>query len=243
MFKHLISLISLIVLVSVNVGVCAAPLFYGQSYGFVVSDPAAFVTAMDKYRASAAGQQSPAMPVLGQNIVNGDYASTHQISVFYPSTEAMDMSRSLNAQSEDWRAFQATLRNIATPEWENMYAIMMAKVKKDPTEMSNAVSIVYGMTVKDPAGYIAAFEKLLESDAMANFPGNIYLGQNIASGNVKGTHFVTFVAESTGALVNNVMAVQTSAAMSDYLSAVADIRTLEATNMFREVKRWVPRGE
>ena len=69
MLKRLISLMSLIVLVSVNVGVYAAPLFYGQSYGFVVSDPAAFVAAMDKYRASAAGQQSPAMPVLGQNIV------------------------------------------------------------------------------------------------------------------------------------------------------------------------------
>ena len=83
MLKRLISLMSLIVLVSVNVGVYAAPLFYWQSYGFVVSDPAAFVAAMDKYRASAAGQQSPAMPVLGQNIVNGDYASTHQISVFF----------------------------------------------------------------------------------------------------------------------------------------------------------------
>ena len=51
---------------------------------------------------------------------------------------------------------------------------------------------------------------------------------------------MTFVAESTGALVSSVMAVQTSAAMADYLSAVGDIRTLEATNMFREVKRWAP---
>ena len=50
----------------------AAPLFYGQSYGFVVSDPARFVAAMDEYRASKAGQQSPAMPVLVQNMVNGD---------------------------------------------------------------------------------------------------------------------------------------------------------------------------
>ena len=53
----------------------ADPLFYGQSYGFVVSDPAGFVAAMDEYRASEAGQSSPAMPVLVQNIVNGDYAS------------------------------------------------------------------------------------------------------------------------------------------------------------------------
>ena len=106
--------------------------------------------------------------------------------------------------------------------------------------MTNPVSIVYSMSVKDPAEYVAAFGKLLESNEIKAFPGNIYLGQSIASGNVKGTHFVTFVAESTGALVSSVMAVQTSAAMADYLSAVGDIRTLEATNMFREVKRWAP---
>ena len=39
----------------------ANPLFYGQSYGFVVSDPAGFVAAMDEYRESEAGQSSPAL--------------------------------------------------------------------------------------------------------------------------------------------------------------------------------------
>ncbi|MDB2449564.1 hypothetical protein N9W97_02285 [Pseudomonadales bacterium] len=238
--KLLVKFVSFFTLLGLSITTYAAPLFYGQGYGFVVSDPAAFVSAMDKYRASEAGQQSPAMPVLVQNMVNGDYTSTHQVSVFYPSTDAIDQSFAINARSKDWAVFQKSIRRIATPEWENMFAILMAKVKKDPSKMTNPVSIVYSMTVKDPAEYVAAFGKLLESNEIKAFPGNIYLGQSIASGNVKGTHFVTFVAESTGALVSSVMAVQTSAAMADYLSAVGDIRTLEATNMFREVKRWAP---
>lgn len=218
----------------------AAPLFYGQSYGFIVSDPARFVAAMDEYRASEAGQKSPAMPVLVQNMVNGDYSSTHQVSVFYPSTEAMDQSLALNASSPDWRKFQDEVRESAQTEWENVYAIQMAKVNKDPTTLDNAVSIVYSMTVTDAAAYVEAFQTLLASDEVKAFPGNIYLGQNIASGNVPGTHFVTFVAESSGELIEHVMNIQSSPAMSAYGKAVADFRTVESTNMFREVKRWVP---
>ena len=218
----------------------AEPLFYGQSYGFIVSDPSRFVTAMDEYRASKAGQKSPAMPVLVQNLVNGDYSSTHQVSVFYPSTEAMDQSLALNASSPDWRKFQGEVRASAQTEWENIYAIQMARVKKDPTTLDNAVSIVYNMTVSDSAAYMAAFETLLASDEAKAFPGNIYLGQNIASGNMPGTHFVTFVAESTGELIEQVMKIQGSPAMATYGKAVADVRTVEAINMFREVKRWVP---
>ena len=218
----------------------AAPLFYGQSYGFVVSDPARFVAAMDEYRASKAGQQSPAMPVLVQNMVNGDYSSTHQVSVFYPTTEAMDQSFALNASSPDWRKFQGEVRASAQSEWENVYAIQMAKVKKDPTTLDNAVSIVYNMTVTDAAAYLVAFEALLASDEAEAFPGNIYLGQNIASGSMPGTHFVTFVAESTGELIEHVMKIQSSSAMAAYGKAVADVRTVESINMFREVKRWVP---
>ena len=218
----------------------ADPLFYGQSYGFVVNDPAGFVAAMDEYRESEAGQSSPAMPVLVQNIVNGDYASTHQVSVFYPSTQAMDRSVAINSASPDWSKFQGKIRQLARPEWENVYAIQLAKVKKDPTTLDNAVSIVYAMTVTDVAEYVSAFETLLESDEVKAFPGNIYLGQNIAAGNVPGTHFVTFVAESRGELIEHIMKVQGSPAMAIYSRAVAGIRTVEATNMFREVKRWVP---
>ena len=158
----------------------ADPLFYGQSYGFVVSDPAGFVAAMDEYRASEAGQSSPAMPVLVQNIVNGDYASTHQVSVFYPSTEAMDRSVAINSASPDWSKFQGKIRQLARPEWENVYAIQLAKVKKDPTTLDNAVSIVFAMTVTDVAEYVSAFEILLESDEVKDEEVSIDISDDLA---------------------------------------------------------------
>ena len=83
-----------------------------------------------------------------------------------------------------------------------------------------------------------AFDKLWNSEEMGKFQGNIYLGRNLASGNVKGTHFVTFVAENNAALIDGIMAMQTSDAMKSYVNAVSGARTLEATNVSIELKRW-----
>ena len=61
----------------------------------------------------------------------------------------------INARSKDRAAFQKSIRKIATPERENVFAILMANVKKDPSKMTNPESIVYSMRVKDPADYVA----------------------------------------------------------------------------------------
>ncbi|MFL2536538.1 MAG: hypothetical protein ACJ0RQ_10040 [Candidatus Azotimanducaceae bacterium] len=154
-----------------------------------------------------AGRQSPAMPVLVQNMVNGDYSSTHQVSVFYPTTEAMDQSFALNASSPDWSKFQGEVRASAQAEWENVYAIQMAKVKKDPTTLDNAVSIVYNMTVTDAAAYVAAFETLLASDEAKAFPGNDRSRSKTMQRAIRLVRHsrCTFVAESTGELIEHVM--------------------------------------
>ena len=78
--------------------------------------------AMNEYQASETGEKTPNTVVLSQNIVNSDYASTHQVNVFYPSTAAMDQSLTLNMVSNDWATFIGKLRSASVNEWENMYS-------------------------------------------------------------------------------------------------------------------------
>ena len=118
-----------------------------------------------------------------------------------------------------------------------MYAIMRAKVQKDPATMQNPVSLIYAVTIKNPADFVPVFDKLWNSGAMGKFQGNIYSWRNLVSGNVKGTHFVTFVAENNAALIDGVTAMQTSDAMMSYVYAVSKARTLEATIVSIELKR------
>jgi hypothetical protein len=150
----------------------------------------------------------------------------------------MDQSLTLNMDSTDWATFLGKLRSASVNEWENMYAIMRAKVQKDPATMQNPISLIYAMTVKNPADFVPAFDTLWNSEAIGKFQGNVYLGRNLASGNVKGTHFVTFVAGNNAALIDGIMAMQTSDAMKSYVNAVSETRNLEATNISIELKRW-----
>ena len=150
----------------------------------------------------------------------------------------MDQSLTLNMDSTDWATFLGKLRSASVNEWENMYAIMRAKVQKAATTMQNPISLIYTMTVKNPTDFMPAFDTLWNSEAMSKFQGNIYLGRNLASGNVKGTHFVTFVEENNAALIDGTMAMQTSDAMKRYVNAVSEARTIEATNVSIELKRW-----
>ena len=57
-----------------------------------------------------------------------------------------------------------------------------------------------------------------------------------------GTHFVSWVADSRGKLVEAMQAVRNSPDTNAYMAAASGKRTLEATNMSIEVKRWVNGG-
>ena len=115
---------------------------------------------------------------------------------------------------------------------------MRAKINAGDVSSATLVSIVYGFTVTDPAGFMSAFDKMWNSDVIQNFPGGVYFGQNIAAGTMPGTHFVTFVADTRGKLTEAMMAMQSSQDMAAYIQAVGDSREIEAVNMFSEVQRW-----
>lgn len=242
--KNLISMICTTMLLVILPGTYAddhtnsGPLFYGQSIGIVATDAPAVLAAMDKWRNSATGKNAPNTVVLLQNIVNGDYQSTHGINIFYANGAAMDAAAELYAGSKDWSAFQNAFQSLVETEWENTYAIMRAKANAGDVSSSTPVSIVYGFTVTDPAGFMSAFDKMWNSEVIQNFPGGVYFGQNIAAGTVPGTHFVTFVADTRGKLTEAIMAMQNSNDMAAYMQAVGSSRKVEAINMFSEVQRW-----
>ena len=242
--KNLITMICTTMLLVILPGTYAddhtnsGPLFYGQSIGIVATDAPAVLAAMDKWRNSATGKNAPNTVVLLQNIVNGDYQSTHGINIFYANGAAMDAAAELYAGSEDWSAFQNAFKSLVETEWENTYAIMRAKANAGDVSSSTPVSIVYGFTVTDPAGFMSAFDKMWNSEVIQNFPGGVYFGQNIAAGTVPGTHFVTFVANTRGKLTEAIMAMQNSNDMAAYMQAVGSSRKVEAINMFSEVQRW-----
>ena len=238
----LASVISLFTAIAQSDDHSTGPLFYGQSIGLVASDAPAVIASMDKGRNSKTGKSAPNTVVLLQNVVNGDYKSTHGVNIFYPNGAAMDAATKLYADSKDWVDFQETLNSLVEFEWENTYSIIRAKVNDGDVSSANPVTMVYGLTVTDPTGFMTAFDKLWNSSTFQDFPGEVYMGQVIASGTMPGTHFVTFVADSRGKLTEAIVALQSSKDAAAFMKVAAGVRKLEAINMFSEVKRWTNGG-
>ena len=93
----------------------------------MVQDPAAFVAAMDADRASPTGSKTPNTVVLSQNIVNGDYAGTRGVTVFFPNTASVDQSRMMNANSNDWMTISERHRGSLYPRFMASTTIPQSK--------------------------------------------------------------------------------------------------------------------
>ena len=109
----------------------------------------------------------------------------------------------------------------------------------------NPVSMIFTFTVTDPSGFMSAFDAFTEPTLPCRTSKVRFIWDSHYenSGMMPGTHFVTWVADSRGKLVEAMGAVRNSAETQPaYMAAASGKRTLEATNMSMEVKRWVNGG-
>ena len=206
---------------------------YGQYYSLVVSDPAAVVDAMQKYRASATGQKMQSSVTLSQNIANGELQGTHAVNVFYPSTEAMDATMRVTSGSADAAAFRQAMQGAATIEAENLFTMLISKINQEDIE--NPASMLFGLNVTDQAAFMKALNKLLDSSAAANFPGNLFFGQILAMGDTEGTHWVSFQASSVGALITGVDTFMKSSDFAAYAKNADSFREVTSRMVNRQI--------
>jgi len=79
-------------------------------YAFDVSDPAAFLAAVDTFMASTTGQKSPGQVYLSAVVAGGISPVTHVISVGYDSEAEMAAWHAVRNASADWAAYQKASR-------------------------------------------------------------------------------------------------------------------------------------
>jgi hypothetical protein len=205
----------------------APPTVYGQYYGIVASDPQAVVAAMTRYRASPTGQKLKSTVTLSANVANGTDGATHTISVFYPSAAAMESDLKASRDTSDWAAFVAAMSEAATIESENVFTQTRGRINDEQLSSTGSSTMLFGLTVSDPARYSAALETILNSAAAAAFPGNMTSGTVVAMGSVPGTHWVAFQAKDLGTLLSGVEAFMNSADFAQYSRNAAEFRKVE----------------
>ena len=207
-----------------------ASLGYGQSYSLSVSDPAALVGAITKFRASPTGKNSPSRVVINQIIAGGESGATHTIGVFFDSAADIDKGRAMNQGSKDLAAATAVLQSSSERLSVSLFSVLRRNVKEGAVTSENPVSLTYGLAVTDPAAFLAAFDKIWASTASA-FPGNAFFGINMANGESGATHFVSFQANDMATLLNGIQELQASAEMAEYNANAPSFRSVASESI------------
>ena len=84
-----------------------------MGHAFKVNDPAAFLAALDKFRASPTGKKFPGQVYLSAVVAGGITPVTHLISVGYASEVEMAAWTATRDASADWAAYLKESRKAA----------------------------------------------------------------------------------------------------------------------------------
>ncbi len=85
-----------------------------MGHAFTVSDPAAFLAALDTFMASEAGKKFPGQVYLSAVVAGGISPVTHMISVGYASEAEMESWLAVRDASADWRTYLEASRDSAS---------------------------------------------------------------------------------------------------------------------------------
>lgn len=211
--------------------------FVGMGFDFVVTNPAAVVSALDKYNASINAQNRAGYPVLNRYVVNGENPATHNIVTIFPSLEALDNFNAVNANSQDWIIFQAEMAAAATLSGELFYQASGITVGDQSIIASpNYVSQYIMMDITDPEKYVDAWMELAEEYQSEKVYTQLIT--IIADGERGATHNLMISARNMADLMND--PINTSRGFARFNSKVSDIRTVISRNIAAQVKSYAP---
>jgi len=162
---------------------------------------------------------------LNEMVAGGETNVTHQISVFFPSSAALDASNTNSVGNPDAMAFGMTMQQSASIAGRGLFRMMRGKGN---VSTPGAVTYQIQLEVTDRAAFMKAFDRLWTSDAFANFPGGIYFGDTMGNGTNPATHWISFVAPNLETLYAGMDAIQGSAAMAAYSKNANQFRNYSA---------------
>ena len=190
-----------------------------------VQNPTAVVAAMNRFNSSESGKAYPGTVLLNEMVAGGETNVTHQISVFFPSSAALDASNTNSVGNPDAMAFGMTMQQSASIAGRGLFRMMRGKGN---VSTPGAVTYQIQLEVTDRAAFMKAFDRLWTSDAFAKIPQGIYFGDTMGNGTNPATHWISFVAPNLETLYAGMDAIQGSAAMAAYSKNANQFRNYSA---------------
>jgi hypothetical protein len=101
-----------------------------------------------------------------------------------------------------------------------------------------AIQMLIGLEVTDSNAFMKAFDTLWNSKAARSFPGGIFFGTAMGTGENRTTHWISFVAKDMATFTSGMAALQSSSDMATYLKNANSFRNYTSSSVGRQIRSW-----
>lgn len=154
---------------------------YIASYSVKVSNPGAYVDAMDNLMSTEWGKSFPAVVALHQYAFNGYDEATHVVVLNYDDTESLGKGTE-SFSDPVFQSFLAKTSSLAEPIEQSLNMKLINGGNYEPE--NNQVYTIYRMEVNDAASYAKAYAKVTKAQEEAGNVGGSYGLRALMGGSV-----------------------------------------------------------
>ena len=220
MKKYIYSLLALLMISSQSL-IAAG---YLATYSVKVSNPAAYVEAMNDLMSTKWGKSFPAAVSVHQYAFNGYDDATHVVVLNYDNPQDLGAGTA-SFNDPVFQSFFAKTSAIAEPAEQALNMKLISGGNQDPE--NNQAYTIFRMQVKDPAEYAAAYSKLTKAQEDAgNTAGSYGLRQLVGGDTRYYTHYAYTSAASIGDAMASAETMYSSDSLAEFAEEISENRRL-----------------
>ena len=209
---------------------------YIATYSMKVSNPAAYVEAMDELMSSKWGKDFPAAVSLHSYAFNGYDDATHVVVLNYNDVESAGKGTA-SFVDPTFQNFLAKTSSIVENVEQSLSMKLMGGGNQDPE--NNQVYTVYRMKVKDPASYAKAYAKVTKAQEEAgNVAGSYGLRQQVGGSVGYYTHYAFTGSSSIQTAIEGNRDLLSSKSFEKFSKKIADNRRIMQSSMVVVLARY-----
>ena len=209
---------------------------YIASYSVKVSNPGAYVDAMDNLMSTEWGKSFPAVVALHQYAFNGYDEATHVVVLNYEDTESLGKGTE-SFSDPVFQSFLAKTSALAEPIEQSLNMKLINGGNNEPE--NNQVYTIYRMEVDDAASYAKAYSKVTKAQEEAGNVGGSF-GLRAQMGGSVGyyTHYAYTSAGSFEEAMKSAEILYSSDSFAEFSKEVEGNRKIKNISIISTVKTY-----
>ena len=209
---------------------------YIASYSVKVSNPGAYVDAMDNLMSTEWGKSFPAVVALHQYAFNGYDEATHVVVLNYEDTESLGKGTE-SFSDPVFQSFLAKTSNLAEPIEQSLNMKLINGGNYEPE--NNQVYTIYRMEVNDAASYAKAYAKVTKAQEEAGNVGGSYGLRALMGGSVGYyTHYAYTSAGSFEDAMKSAEVLYSSDSFAEFSKEVEGNRKIKNISIISTIKTY-----